>query len=163
MDDINGNKLNWTKLEGNVIPAGTGVILNGPAGPHSFGISSEEADAIEDNLLQGSDEATMITDDDFKYYVLSTKTPGDASSIGFYYQVEGGNQVENGAHKAYLAIPVEQAGNITGFSIDLLTGIEDMQFTRTNGEAYTISGVRMKNGNLPKGLYIIDGKKTVIK
>ncbi len=163
VDDINGKKLNWTKLEGNVIPAGTGVILNGPAGTHSFGISSEEADAIEDNLLQGSDEATKITDDDFKYYVLSTKTPGDASSIGFYYQVEGGNQVENGAHKAYLAIPVEQAGNITGFSIDLLTGIEDMQFTRTNGEAYTITGVRMKNGNLPKGLYVIDGKKTVIK
>ena len=163
VDDINGKKLNWTKLEGDVIPAGTGVILNGPAGPHSFGISTEEAAAIEDNLLQGSDEATNITDDDFKYYVLSTKTPGDASSIGFYYQVEGGNQVENGAHKAYLAIPVEQAGNITGFSIDLLTGIEDMQFTRTNGEAYTISGVRMKNGNLPKGLYVIDGKKTVIK
>ena len=150
-----------------VIPAGTGVVVKGAAGKHSFAVSNTEVEdksAFDGNMLQGSDEETEFAEENTKYYVLSLKKGGDATTIGFYFQVDGGTNVTNGAHKAFLALSAEQASNITGFDIQTLTGISDMQVNRSNsGEAYTISGVRMKSNNLPKGLYIIDGKKTVIK
>ena len=164
---IEGRKINLNTVDANVIPAGTGVVVKGAAGKHSFAVSNTEVEdksAFDGNMLQGSDEETEFAEENTKYYVLSLKKGGDATTIGFYFQVDGGTNVTNGAHKAFLALSAEQASNITGFDIQTLTGISDMQVNRSNsGEAYTISGVRMKSNNLPKGLYIIDGKKTVIK
>ena len=160
---VNDRKIEMNKADAAVIPAGTGVIIKAAAGTYQFAVSSDEPEsttAFANNDLKGTDETTTISEDGYKYYVLSVK---GGKNIGFYYAVEGGASVENGAHKAYLAVPVSEA-NAAGFEIETANGIEDMLFTRnTNGEAYTISGVRMKSGNLPKGLYIIDGKKTVIK
>ena len=160
---VNDRKIEMNKADAAVIPAGTGVIIKAAEGTYKFAVSSDEPEsttAFANNDLKGTDETTTISEDGYKYYVLSVK---GGKNIGFYYAVEGGASVENGAHKAYLAVPVSEA-NAAGFEIETANGIEDMLFTRnTNGEAYTISGVRMKSGNLPKGLYIIDGKKTVIK
>lgn len=160
---VNDRKIEMNKADAAVIPAGTGVIIKAAAGTYQFAVSSDEPEsttAFDNNDLKGTDETTTISEEGYKYYVLSVK---GGKKIGFYYAVDGGASVENGAHKAYLAVPVSEA-NAAGFEIETANGIEDMQLTRTaNGEAYTISGVRMKSGNLPKGLYIIDGKKTVIK
>ncbi len=163
---VNDRKIELNAIDADVIPSGTGVVIKAAQGEYRFPVSyANEVVALEaGNELQGTDEATTVAEEGFKYYVLSLKKGGNASTIGFYFQVEGGESVNNGAHKAYLAVPAEQAGNITGFDIETLTGISDMQLTRSdNGEAYSLSGVRMKSGNLPKGLYIIGGKKTVIK
>lgn len=158
----NGTTITMTKVDADAIPAGTGVIIKAKQGEYTFPVSYKEAKAIEGNQLKGTDEETTIEEEGYKYYVLSVKG-GKAKTIGFYYQVDGGTSVKNGAHKAYLAVPVSEA-NAAGFEIETTNGIEDMQLTRTaNGDAYTISGVRMKGNDLPKGLYIIDGKKTVIK
>lgn len=44
------------------------------------------------------------------------------------------------------------------------TRVKDLQFVNTNGAAYTIDGKKISNtDNLPKGVYIIDGKKVAIK
>lgn len=164
---VSGTKITLNTVDAEVIPAGTGVVVKGAAGKYPFAVSDTEVEdksAFDGNMLLGTDEETEIAEDGMKYYVLSLKKGGDATTIGFYFQVEGGASVTNGAHKAYLPLTAEQASNITGFDIETLTGISDMQLTRSdNGEAYSLSGVRMKSGNLPKGLYIIGGKKTVIK
>ncbi len=44
------------------------------------------------------------------------------------------------------------------------TRVNDLQIVNTNGTTYTIDGKKISNtDNLPKGVYIIDGKKVAIK
>ena len=47
----------------------------------------------------------------------------------------------------------------------LVTDIQELQFVNTNGAVYTIDGKKMNSDvtKLPKGIYIIDGKKVAIK
>ena len=100
--------------------------------------------------------------------MLSTKkgSNGDASTIGFYYQDEesAGSKVVNGAHKAYLALEASVAGDINCFVFDNATGIQTVEkSTVINGEAYSLSGIRVDGSQLQKGIYIVNGQKVVIK
>ncbi len=150
------------ELDG-TIPAGTGVVLEGAAGTYTFDVSLG-AEAVAENMLQGTDVATTVAEDGYLYYVLSTKagSNGDASTVGFYWATEDGTSVENGAHKAYLALEKE-AGAASFYLFDFLNGINNAEVNAKNaGEAYTLSGIRV-NGKLNKGIYIVNGKKVVVK
>ncbi|MBQ7672755.1 MAG: hypothetical protein IJS49_06735, partial [Paludibacteraceae bacterium] len=60
-------------------------------------------------LLVGSDEAVMtntLVSGNHIYYGLSLNSAGEASSVGFYWMAANGAAFENGAHKAFLAVPV---------------------------------------------------------
>ena len=93
--------------------------------------------------------------------MLSTKG-NDPATIGFYYQTADGSSITNGAHKAFLRVEGLSAPQM--FSITDPTGILDVtSVTTENNEVYTISGVRMNNSSLQKGLYIINGKKVIVK
>ena len=169
---VDNKKVTLTDI-GSVIPAGTGVVLEADDNLTTtttfyFSLGEAPSAAIEKGDLQGTDEATTINATGYKYYVLSLAQGGDASTIGFYYDKDateenGGSFVNNGAHKAYLAVPEPVAGGTTAYLFDT-TGIHNVNAIMVNtGEAYTISGVRVKSDNLQKGLYIIDGKKIIIK
>lgn len=148
-----------------VIPAATGVVLNTvkPA-TYSFTITSQAGEADADNMLQGTDAATTISEAGYKYYILSKSK--DGQKIGFYYQNEDGSAVNNGAHKAYLPVPEAAAGGAKGWSFDgEATGIRSIEAGAgvENAVIYNLSGVRMNSQNLPKGIYIVNGKKMVVK
>ena len=71
--------------------------------------------------------------------------------------------LNNLVHKVYLPIPVSGSGGVSSFLFDDMNGIsETMVFNSTSGDVYTISGVKV-TGTLQKGLYIINGKKVVIR
>ena len=147
--------------EYNVIPAGSAVILQGAPGDYEFAIKAKGDEVVGANMLMGTDEAAMTvgpTDGNYKFYKLAN---GKSHGLGFYFDAEDGAAFMNGAHKAYLAVEASKAMEAYGFHP---TGIKTvMANLPENAEVYTISGVRVNNTNLPAGLYIVNGKKMVIK
>ena len=152
-----------------VIPADCGVVIEaidkGKEQDFTFDVAQTEATPDPDNLLLGLDEGgqTVGPDGDtegYIFYMLSTKN----GNVGFYWK-HGGAPFETKAHKAYLAIPKESGVNISSFVFDDLNGITAITNNSTEGaeDVYTLSGMRMDSKQLPKGIYIVNGKKMVIK
>ena len=158
------NGITFEELEG-MIPAGTGVVLQGDQGTYDFLVDlAYEGTVPGINMLNGGDEAAM-TEGGGKYYMLSLNAQGDADSVGFYWGAENGGAFENGAHKAYLVVP-DNANNIRSFYLfnedAVPTGINAVEAGIANGAAiYNLNGQRVSKAQ--KGLYIIDGKKVVVK
>ena len=158
---------------GDVIPAGTGVLLKGGKG-NSFYLSASESTetAPEDNLLHGTltDEMTNVAGAD-KYYKLSYDR-ATGTEIGFYWGAANGGAFMNKGGKAFLAIPASlQAAQLTGFSLfDLdnnqaVTGIEHATATpAATLRVYDLNGRRINVNHvdeLPQGIYVINGKKVI--
>ena len=148
-----------TYNEGEVIPAGTGVVLEANAGTYDFVVTTEAGEADANNALRGSDEAEQTTGGDV-YYALSLK---DGANIGFYWMAEGGAAFTNGAHKAYLALTNTK---VKGFAIGLeddATAIETIANGQqtTEGAIYNVAGQRLNKTQ--KGVNIVNGKKIAIK
>ena len=128
--------------------------------------SSFEDDSNND--LIGTEEDLTITDDaDYKYYLLSWKDANkNKDELGFYFWKNStdGHSMQLGAHKAYLKRPANAASN-KGYVFWLPDAIEGITIEAlTNADAiYTLSGIRVNANNLKKGIYIVNGKKVVIK
>lgn len=148
---------------GDIIPMGTGVLLKASEGDYVFDVTTEEGTAASANMLRGSDEEELTTGGVI-YYKLSLNANRDPKSVGFYYGAEGGAAFTNGAHKAYLALPAEQAAGANYVWYDV-TGISSVKAVENNGkDAYTVTGIRVnKSSDMPKGIYIVGGKKVVVK
>ena len=148
---------------GDIIPMGTGVLLQASEGDYVFGVTTEEGTAASANMLRGSDEEEETTGGDI-YFKLSLNANSDPESVGFYYGAEGGAAFTNGAHKAYLALPAEQAAGANYVWYDV-TGISGVKAVENNSkDAYTVTGIRVnKSSDMPKGIYIVGGKKVVVK
>ena len=161
--NVEGGKITFEELS-DVIPAGTGVVLNANAGDYKFMPVSSSAEAPADNMLKGSDVAEETTGGG-KYYMLSLNANSDPSSVGFYYAKENGEAFTNGAHKAYLVV-----GSSTGaksfylFNDAITDGIGAVESTRFNAqgtEIYNLNGQRVSTPQ--RGIYIINGKKVLVK
>lgn len=150
---------------GDVIPAGTGVVLNGTTGDYQFTVSAESGTAAEGNMLRGSDEDKTTTGG-AKYYMLSLNEASEPGSVGFYYGAADGAAFTNKAHRAYLAVPEGTEAKATGYPFnDDVTGINHIESELTNGQDawYTIDGKRLNGVPTVKGIYVVNGKKVVIK
>ena len=145
-----------------VIPAGTGVVLKAPAGEYKFAVTTEAGLEDTDNLLFGFDTPSTTTAPaagDYLFYLLGV----DNGKVGFYWGKADGAAFKSGAHKAYLAVPTEQASGLRGFSFDgSVVGINTIGVDMPEGNAYDLQGRRVQQ--LQKnGLYIVDGKKMLAK
>ena len=153
--------LNYRYAEGDVIPGGTAVLLKATAAD-SYTLTYVATDATAapaGNLLYGSDVETTTTGGD-KYYALQYGTGAHAAVLGFYWKAAGGAAFTSGAHKAWLALSDTPAnffsldGEATG-----IKAIENSQLTIDN--YYDLQGRRVAQPT--KGLYIVNGKKVIIK
>lgn len=149
---------------GDIIPQGTGVLLQASEGDYVFGVTSEEGTAASDNMLRGSDEEEETTGGDI-YLMLSLNAKSDPESVGFYYGAEDGAAFINGAHKAYLALQAGQAAGARYVWFDTTTGINGVETAENNAtDVYTVTGVHVNRlSNLSKGIYIVGGKKVIVK
>ena len=116
---------------GDVIPAGTAVVVHGAASIYEFLLTDEAGTADEDNLLRGSDVAELTTGPvegtAYKFYMLSLdaeKTPG---SVGFYFNKDDseGGAFMNGAHKAYLALEKDAGAKSCYLFSELEVAVDD--------------------------------------
>ena len=115
------------------------------------------------NLLHGSvAEAQTNVEGATAYYKLANGDKG----LGFYYGAENGAAFNNGAHKAYLAVTGTMS-QMKGFSLDgMTTGINQVSTANTvnNANIYDLNGRRIQSlGAAQKGIYIVGGKKVIVK
>ena len=140
------------------VPAGEGLYLVGDAGTYSVPVS--ETDMVYSNLLKGVTTATTInpTDGSNTNFILANGSHG----VGFYTLSAAG---ELAAGKAYLQIPTASLSSgvkaIYVIFDDDETAIQSIQ-EETNAQGiYNLQGQQV---NAPKGgLYIINGKKVLVK
>ena len=122
---------------------------------------------IEGNMLYGNntEEETNVDGDteSYKFYRLTLNAKQDKGSIGFYWGAEDGGPFTVSAHKAFLAVPREEA-SAAAMPFDGTTGLAGVNTIQSeNNDIYSLSGVKMKGDKLPKGIYITNGKKVVVK
>ncbi len=165
-DDVNENKITMTPVTGNVIPANTGVILEGLAGTYNFDITEETGEAIT-SLLTGTVAATYVTEE---AYVLSAPD-GDVANLGLYtaaFNQSGNTAFKNNSHKAYLPkgvlSPEVQNSNGFRFDFDGTTAVEDVEVENEEGVKviYDLAGRKLDEITAP-GVYIVNGKKLIIR
>ena len=164
IDGENGGKLtlNWRYGEGDVIPAATPVLLKATTAT-GYTLTEKIGDttaAPTGNYLLGSDEATTTSGggDGAKYYALQYGT-------GDYYGAADGAAFAIGAHKAWLALPAS-AGARSFFLLDgETTSIRDAVKSENLKEnsVYDLQGRCVNGSEVKPGLYIVNGKKIVIK
>ncbi len=120
-----------TYKTGDIIPAGTAVVVHGAANTYDFALTDETGTADENNLLRGSDVAELTTGPvegtAYKFYMLSLdaeKTPG---SVGFYFNKDDseGGAFMNGAHKAYLALEKDAGAKSCYLFSELEAAVDD--------------------------------------
>jgi len=150
---VNGakNGVTLTAVESKKVPAGAAVILKGAT---ATGAVIASADALENNDL----EAGPVTGDGESHYVLGKE--GD--KVGFGLLVI---DTELAANKAYIAASkfATNAPAFMPFSVGETTGIKAIdngQLTIDNA-VYNLNGQRVAQPS--KGLYIVNGRKVVLK
>ena len=155
--------LTMTEITDGIIPAQTGVVLRGEQGNYSFTYTAAAGTPVTGNLLRGYAGAAeyaevALPQDGSTNYVLTVKD----GNAGFYRKVEG-FKVYN--HKAYLNVPAtgEGAPALTiRFEGDGSTGIEKSEIRNHKSDMiYDLMGRRVENPT--KGVYIVGGRKVVIK
>lgn len=144
----NGSYLHLEKIDGGVIPAETGVILNGEAGTYDFDITTGGSEE-DDNVLTGTVAAIARPSGS---YILSTGTEG----VGFYS--DGATTIPG--FKSYLP-DADGIRGFLGFNFDDPTAITAVEAAMNAGKTiYDLSGRRVENPT--NGLYIVNGKKVFI-
>ena len=132
--------------------------------------TNTEEITLQDNWLYPAIAGQEITapdnENEYLFYKLTLDANNTDGSIGFYFgEDNGGTFSFSNDHKAYLAVPQNGDSNegLSSIVVGDFTGISDIQTNKEqNNEVYTLSGVRVK-GNLPKGIYIVNGKKQIVK
>ena len=149
-------------VAGDIVPANTAVVVKGAKGSYNYYNTEEVATkTIENNLLKGVTTDTKIeAKSGVKRYIL---TRADDGILAFYRTNTGTINVK--ANRAYLEVPTAMA--VASFSLEgSATGINNVVTTAAKQGIYTISGVRLNattTKGLPAGIYIVDGKKVIVK
>ena len=157
-----------TESEGNVvltktdvIPAGSGMLLRATdGGGKSYKVSTatatdEQKSAVSSNIFKRGTGAAVASEAGGKHnYILNVVN----NELGFY----AANNQTVATNRAYLQTSVAAARIGLVFD-DESTGISAtlMNSERVNGEVYNLSGQRVAQPS--KGLYIVNGKKVVVK
>ena len=152
------------------VPANEPLVVKASAGNYALLFSSftdETLKSAGENDLEGTDVATAIPEDnDYYFYGLSLNASSDPASVGFYWMNPTGTAFTNGAHKAYLKLDKSTfAGSqaVNGFPFNgTTTGIEQIEAGADAKNAiYDLSGRRVNKA--AKGIYILNGKKVLVK
>lgn len=169
---VETGKVTLTELTG-CIPANQGVMIYGTAGTYTVPVGGEGwLDISSSNYLKatGDYSATVTASTTGTYrYIFSKK---NSEEPAFYY-LEKDHTLA--AHKAYLEtgtnITPTAAGAPRRITLDFGNGttavlpIENdfvgQQNLREDGVYYTLQGTRVQNPS--KGLYILNGKKVLVK
>lgn len=151
---------------GDVIPAGTAVLVKGEAGAHDYNLATSDEQAVTGNLLRGAASDVNTEGDGCLFYMLSYDA--NHQNLGFYWAAKDGAAFTSKAGKAYLALPQAASAGVTGYALDGTPVGIDQATTDAQAPAviYTVDGRLVQQtdvNDLPKGLYIVNGKKVIIK
>lgn len=164
--------ISYNYQPGTTVPAKTPIVLKGEKGDYTVNYTTSEETAPAGNMLYGAenvdaDGMTFVEGTNVKYYKL---TLGNDGKCGFYWGATDGAAFEYTANRAFLAIDITDASQAPeGFSLDGdggTTGIDGVMNGNDNSQKiYTVTGVYAGKSldKLPKGIYIVGGKKVAVK
>lgn len=141
------------------VPAGTGLLLKGTAGS-TYTAKGQTSPYVYSNLLTGTTAETNVTADDF---ILGKK--GD--KVGFYH-AEAGTLAAGKAYLDHTKLGTSTSGapmlNLEFY--DDATGIADVRSKMSDAvteDWYTLDGRKLQGRPTKKGLYLLNGKKVVVR
>ena len=155
---FNGEFVDLIAIESHQVPANTPILLKGTKGKverYTFAVI-ESAEAITDNDLKVAVDGT--TGDGASIFAL--KADDSEAGAGFYLVA---NAVEIPAGKVYLEVAAaeEARGYLPiGFGA-AATGINAVAAAQNNNAIFNLAGQRVVKAQ--KGLYIMNGKKVLVK
>lgn len=127
------------------VPAETGLVLKGEASAEYEIPVAATAEAVTGNLLKAAVSATTV--DAKSVYVLD----------GNQFKVFSGREIPAG--KAYL--PKTSDSRLLDIVLGDATGISEVEALNEEGSVYSLSGQKVVKP--AKGVYIVGGKKVVVK
>lgn len=164
-DGISTLTIDWAYAEGTIVPPATPLLIKGNANTYTYTCKGTTAAAPEANLLHGSAVATTTTGGaNDVFYMLSYGKDEKADVLGFFYGAPNGGAFESAAGKCWLAVAASSGirGFVFGGDDDITTGISAVRTAIANGQAvYDLQGRRVENAS--RGVYIIGGKKVMVK
>lgn len=169
--DVNNGALtiDYRYAAGTKILAGNAVLVKAGKAmqiPLIVSKHTKEKEVVAENMLKGQATTGEFTaDPDYKYYKLAYNNFNTKEGLGFYFGAENGGAFTVPAGMAYLAVPRSMAvkcflldGSATG-----IEGIEAGQTAEAVKTVYTLDGRKVEAQKLPKGIYIVNGKKVIVK
>lgn len=148
------------------------LIISENATDYTFTRTGEIVDGtITEGVLVGNYEASLTvptTTEDNPNYILQNK----ASGLGFYKVVEGQNTLS--PYRAYMSVTYNDGSSnnapaFFGLNFNGMNGTTGISITsreettrNNDGAVYNLNGVRMNGENLPKGIYVKNGRKFVV-
>ena len=144
-----------TSVKNGTVPANTGLLLKADEGTATIPVVASSSTNVSGNLLVGKTEAYNLAANDG--YVLLNGGNG----FGFY---KNNNAFTVGANTAYLPAGFASDGARIFFSFDDdVTAINEAKSQQPTaiGQFFDLQG--RKVAQPAKGLYIVNGKKVVIK
>ena len=166
-----------TYTKGDEVPAQTLLLLEGAQGTYTYYTTTTTAAAPTNNMLRGS-TGEMVDDSGYLYYKLCYKSASD-KTVGFFWDTADGHSINIGAGKAYLAVP--ESSGAKGYTFDdAITGISAVpcqqehdsgnhairEQSAVDDRIFDLYGRCVGRGapslhtpNLPKGIYIYQGKR----
>lgn len=164
--------ISYNYQPGTVVPAKTPIVLKGEKGDYTVNYTTSEETAPAGNMLYGAENVdaegmTFVKGTNVKYYKLAL---GNDGKCGFYWGATDGAAFEYTANRAFLAIDITDASQAPeGFSLDGDGGTTDIDGVMNGNDdsqkIYTVTGVYAGKSldKLPKGIYIVGGKKVAVK
>lgn len=158
---VNGDKVNFTEIN-QTVPANTGMLLEGTAGETYFIPVAESGTAPEGNeFFVNSTGGTFSAESGYTYFgLLKNSNP-------LTFGVFDPASVAIPTNKAYLKVADVEGARVLScsFSDGDIQGIEDNVTEHDNqlsgSTIFNLAGQKVENPT--KGLYIINGRKQVIK
>ena len=141
------------------VPAGTGLLLVGE--PGTYHVPFNNSSTVYVNMLKGvTDDVTVwATEDGMRNYLLQ----------GQAFQAVVGSQSLSAEH-AYLQVPIQAAGKWDSITLhfDDASSVTDVTSDGQLFDICSLSGTLVKRSastteGLPRGIYIVNGHKIVIK
>lgn len=143
-----------------IVPPETGLLLKADAGEYEVPYTEEDNYVM--NMLIGVLEETTLspTEGNMTNLVLANGKNG----LGFYC-LKGSGTIA--AHRAYLQVPTRIIGNGAKFISmefdDEVTAISGIKTQEEAAPYYDLQGIRHEGKPSKQGIYIMNGKKVVVK
>ena len=159
---LSGSSIVLKPVEDKIVTARTAVILKSTGNP-VMTLNSAASSDTNSNSLQGvSDLSGKTAANPSTTYVLNYK---EGTGVGFY-KLKSGKTLGYG--KAYLDTSTTGAPSYLNFEENETTEVREVKEVNVVIEVndnswYTLDGRKMDSKPTAKGLYIVNGKKVVIK
>lgn len=155
------------EVKGCYVPANTGVLLKSKSDTASYYYAKSSYEVnLSGNMLKPAPVGggKFEPETGYRYYKLAYNNYSTKQGLGFYWGAEEGGAFKVKDGLAYLAVPSADAHNAKGFRFDGVTdGIGGVEVDRNKShDLYNLIGQRVV-GKAAPGLYVVNGKKVIIR